>query len=134
MKNLLILILLILFLNYIEIPNTKTVFNEIDNEYKFYYITTPNTKIEDLKEIKNITIYIDTNPIYIDKVKNVYTINESYTTNKVIKDYYKQLNDIGLLEEVQKLKINGIKVKKIKLYTNYEQITDLLKKYPNFVL
>ena len=142
LKRIMLLCSLVILMIILSVSKTKTeiVYKEItnDNEYKEIYlffendILNTNNFEEYLKRVKIIKIYPYINPIYENKIKPNYSYsfnykNHSYNLEKFKNDYIKKLTTIGLMNEVNEIQIKGITIKKVLVYSNLEELNELIK-------
>ena len=127
MKKILILaICIFLLLNFKE-DKIITAFNE-NEEYSFYILEFLNKNISTNnfdKYFSNLNViwiepYI--NELYADRIKKRYKLDN---LNKFKSKYLEILIDNGYRNEAINLKLEGIKIKKIKLYASNKIVENL---------
>lgn len=127
MKKILILaICIFLLLNFKE-DKIITAFNE-NEEYSFYILEFLNKNISTNnfdKYFSNLNViwiepYI--NELYADRIKKRYQFDN---LNKFKSKYLEILIDNGYRNEAVNLKLEGIKIKKIKLYASNKIVENL---------
>ena len=127
MKKILILaICIFLLLNFKE-DKIITAFNE-NEEYSFYILEFLNKNISTNnfdKYFSNLNViwiepYI--NELYADRIKKRYQFDN---LNKFKSKYLEILIDNGYRNEAINLKVEGIKIKKIKLYASNKIVENL---------
>ena len=146
-------IILILFLLIIKIQNKEKIeetFNEItkdENTHEFFYIKIKegfnskeiNTILNE--NIKIIAIYPNLDKMIDKKLKEkleYYScspiISNKENINRFINNYIQTLKNNNYNEEANKIYNEGIKVKKILIYTSYNLIYDLKEKNKNIIV
>ncbi len=106
---------------------TMTTFNE-DTTYSFYTLEFPLKNISTnnfndyFKNIDVISIEPYINKLYQNQIKQQYQFTN---IDKFKEDYLKVLENNGYRSEAVKLKIEGIKIKKIKVYSSNRDLARL---------
>lgn len=127
MKKVLVLVfVLIILLISSSNRDLKPVFSEVELEKNIYEITFSkgemNTnKIGDyLDKFQILTIYPYVNPIYEKQLSSItsYSFKGKTDINKFVNYYINELDKNGFKQEAIWAKINGIAIKKIKVYAN----------------
>ncbi len=109
LKKIILLIFFLFILNLnIKSKNYNYVINDETYEYRYVSIENLNTNnfINYFKEVNVISIYPKVNPIYKDKIGNI---------------YYKFINN-NISEEIEKFKYNYIKLIKKNSYSDYNYL------------
>ncbi len=125
-----ILTFTICFFVFLSINSKKEVyptFNLINNDYSFYILEFKNQNISTnnfnryFENIDVIWIEPDINPLY----KQVKTRYQFKNIDSFKEEFVNELIQKGYRREALNLKIAGIKIKKIKVYSSESVITNL---------
>lgn len=125
-----ILTFTICFFVFLSINSKKEVyptFNLINNDYSFYILEFKNQNISTnnfnryFENIDVIWIEPDINPLY----KQVKTRYQFKNIDSFKEEFVNELIQKGYRREALNLKIAGIKIKKIKVYSSKSVITNL---------
>ena len=123
------LILIILALFFYKDSDAETVFND-DFEYSFYILEFPNNDLSTnnfnsiISDVQIIWIRPYVNNLYLNK------LNRRYFYDNVDKFKDKFIEEIASLyyEESLKLKIDGIIIKQVKVYSDGDSINKIKNK------
>ncbi len=128
MKKLLLTFTICFFVMFsFKEEKTMTTFNE-DTAYSFYTLEFPLKNISTnnfndyFKNIDVISIEPYINKLYQNQIKQQYQFTN---IDKFKEDYLKVLENNGYRSEAVKLKIEGIKIKKIKVYSSNRDLARL---------
>lgn len=135
MKKLIIVILIVLILNVYNKNNIKFVFNEQNLEYSMYILEFPNQNVStnNLEEIFNdmkiIWIEPSINLIYKDRLnyKLYYfeDISIKENINRFKNNFITKLQNNNYKNDVINYQILGIKINRMKVYSNEQAILNL---------
>ena len=142
MKKVLFIFILVfvLFFNILADEEIKPVFNEIDSEYSLYILTFKNKNIS-TKNFNNYFNEIDTiwvepyiNDLY-NKLGN-YRYSFEYLScqeniNKMLNMFIKKFENSNYKSQILKIKIDGLLINKIMIYSNNSEIEKLTKNIEN---
>ncbi len=151
-KKLIILISLFLFINVIILfpkkETVKQVFLENDSAFKndsniynldieSLTVTSKTLSYYFSKEgIKVLGLYPQLNKLYKHKlfgVNNYYSFKRKTLLQSIREfenHFQKVLQNYGLKGEIEKVRLEGILIKKVKVYASLEEINNLLKAHP----
>ena len=135
-----LILFIILCVNINNNENAQAVFNGGDNNYDIFTLNIGNENINTnnlsdyFNDIKILEIYPSIFPIYKKNISfNSYSFNTLLSNKKnisnFITEYYNELRNNGLNNEIVKININGIKIVKIKLYASIKDINQLVSNY-----
>lgn len=115
-------------LSYFKEEKTVATFIEDDYSYSFYTLEFPSKNIstnnfnEYFNNIDVIMIEPYVNKLYENQIKQQYQFT---SIDKFKEDYIKVLENSGYRSDAVKLKIEGIKIKKIKVYSSNRDLARL---------
>ncbi len=119
--------------------------NSID-EYRIYNLDVENLNVSTktleqyffYEEVKVLGVYPKLNNLYKNKLfgaSNYYafTSNSIYSNLKNFESHFKRiLQTYGLKEEISKIELEGISIKRVKIYTSNKIVNKILKNNPKF--
>lgn len=141
MKKILLIILLLGLLFFVPKDDIMPTFKEVDagtNQYEIVFtnreLTTRNF-IEYFNNYKVISISPYINPLYKGKATNIYKYTFDYTNissnlNKFEQRYITFLEQKGYKQESIKIRLNGIVIEKVVLYSEEKDVLDLKVHFP----
>lgn len=121
-----ILFLIIVYLS-LNVNDSVTVFDDLsdDDIEKFYYIEMDYLYSNDFdkyfKDINIILVETNINPVYKNKINNIYFYKNSELLRK---DYLDRLRNKGYYFEANKHLISPIKINRVLAYTSKNKIYD----------
>lgn len=141
MKKILLIVLILGLLLFVPKDDIVPVFKEVDvgtNQYEIVFtnreLTTKNF-IEYFNNYKVISIHPYINPLYKEKATNIYKYTFDYTNissnlNKFEQRYITFLEQKGYKQESIKIRLNGIVIEKVVLYSEEKDVLDLKVHFP----
>ena len=145
MKKILIIIIIILFLLvYPKDDKTKSTFNEENYEFNEYILTFPNQNVSTnnfdiyFSDLKVIYVEAKIDKVYQDVLKNHIKYEFSLVSNLENIRLFKEniisvLESKGFRKEAIIIRVEGLKLKSVKIYCTDKDITNLSKKIENLV-